>query len=160
MKTLLFSFFLFSGLVVAQTNPNPNQTQTQQKKSFWDNLGDAIVTAQQNAINREKQEQSQQRTLSAIANGSYADLDETEVYNLFLNSNIRKHLGIQTREFNFEIFKIAAKKFKIPMSQMAILNSTNNEELLNQLSKAFQNADNPLLCSECYYIPYRYKITN
>ena len=95
------------------------------------------------------------RSNNAIKNGTYVDLGENEAFEKFKNSNIRIELGIKLREFNYQQICLYAKAFKVLISKMSIMNSTEDKNLIEELKKAYEGAENPILCKECYYLPYK-----
>ncbi|UBB90224.1 hypothetical protein J4771_02385 [Candidatus Kaistella beijingensis] len=98
------------------------------------------------------------KTQQSIKNGSYQDLTKNEAFTRFQKSNVRERLGIQIREFNYELFSMFAKEFKVPLSKMAVFNSVN-EKALDELKTAYLGANNPILCKECYYLPFKAQIS-
>lgn len=128
MKTIfILSAFLCSGITFGQTKPEI-------RKLFQETA-----------------------TQKSISNGTFVDLSKQDAFEEFKKSNVRQELGFQLREFNFELMSMYAKKFKVPMSKMIILNNLNSAAL-DEIKTAFKGADNPILCNECYYIPYKLKI--
>lgn len=97
-------------------------------------------------------------TEKAIKDGTYKDLTKQYAFEKFKNSNVRISLGFQLREFNYELISMYAKQYKIPMSKMIIFNNLNPTGL-EQIKTAFKGAENPLLCNECFYLPYKATIS-
>ena len=102
-----------------------------------------------------KKDMEAKRTSISISNGTYNDLNEQQAFANFSSSNIRHELGIQIREFNYSLFLLFAKQFKTPLSKMIIMNKTENKVLIEQLKTAYKGAENPMLCKDCYYLPFK-----
>ena len=102
-----------------------------------------------------KKDMEAKRTSISISNGTFNDLNEQQAFANFSSSNIRQELGIQIREFNYSLFLLFAKQFKTPLSKMIIMNKTENKVLIEQLKSAYKGAENPILCKECYYLPFK-----
>ena len=108
-----------------------------------------------NLFSTVKSEIQNKNTLQSISNGTFNDLNEQQAFANFSSSNIRQELGIQIREFNYSLFLLFAKQFKTPLSKMIIMNKTENKVLIEQLKTAYKGAENPMLCKDCYYLPFK-----
>lgn len=95
---------------------------------------------------------------------SAQQLSKKEAYNRFKNSNIRKALGIKLNSFNYNELLEKSKHFDIPLKNMVILNSTTDNDLLNQIEYDFsrrnpKEKDGADFCTYCKFVPFA-DITN
>lgn len=98
---------------------------------------------------------------SALLLGSFSfaqvDLSKKEAFEAFKNSNVRKELNISLKDFNYKDLSSKAKKFKVPLSKMVILNSADEKNLQNIIFDYHRNRPNKegiIHCIYCRYVIY------
>lgn len=88
------------------------------------------------------------------------DLNEKQAFEKWKSSNIRENLMYEVKEFNYKNLVKEAKKLKVPLSKMIILNSSKDEIFIEHLAfrhsiSSASTGENIIYCERCNNIPYQ-----
>jgi|GEM_PF-4836820 len=83
-------------------------------------------------------------------------LNSKEALKAFKESNIRKELGFKTKDFDYKKLIEKSKQYNVSLNDMVILNSTDDNNLIEQIKSDYQRRKktDAAYCIYCADIPY------